>query len=86
MTGFRREEMVTDMAPSVWCPLSEGDAARLERLIDMRADSLARWLEEHAPRCPSEQRHLDEGTQERAYWHYGYLMALRDMQSSIRKR
>ncbi|HTZ34566.1 MAG TPA: hypothetical protein VMB84_00995 [Stellaceae bacterium] len=52
----------------------------------MRADSLARWLEEHAPRCPSEQRHLDEGTQERAYWHYGYLMALRDMQSSIRKR
>lgn len=26
-----------------------------------------------------EQKHLDEGTVERDYWHYGYLMALRDL-------
>ncbi len=26
-----------------------------------------------------QQRHLDEGTVERAYWHYGYMVALRDV-------
>jgi hypothetical protein len=27
----------------------------------------------------NEQRHCEEGTPERAYWHHGYLMALRDV-------
>ena len=26
-----------------------------------------------------EQKHLDKGVPERAYWHYGYGMALRDV-------
>ena len=26
-----------------------------------------------------EQRHLDAGTPEREYWHYGYMVALRDV-------
>ncbi len=25
------------------------------------------------------QEHLDEGTPARAYWHFGYMMALRDL-------
>lgn len=37
------------------------------------------WLEDNAPECFDEQRHLDDGSKERAYWHYGYMMALRDV-------
>jgi hypothetical protein len=32
----------------------------------------------NAPECQVEQKHLDAGTPERVYWHYGYLCALRD--------
>jgi hypothetical protein len=27
----------------------------------------------------NEQRHLDEGTKERKYWHHGYASALKDV-------
>lgn len=30
-----------------------------------------------------EQRHLDAGTVEREYWHYGYAMALKDILNSF---
>jgi hypothetical protein len=43
-----------------------------------RANGLRDWLTENAPECFTEQKHLDEGTQERVYWHYGYMVALRD--------
>jgi hypothetical protein len=44
-----------------------------------RAEELRRWLASNAPECPVEQKHLDQGTAERAYWHYGYLSALQDV-------
>jgi hypothetical protein len=43
------------------------------------AEGLRDWLKENAPECCEEQRHLDAGTPERVYWHYGYLCALRDV-------
>ncbi len=46
---------------------------------EFRAQELERWLTTHAPECMTEQKHLDEGSAERAYWHYGYLSALRDI-------
>lgn len=48
-----------------------------------RADGLDAWLSEHAPAIKDEQRHTDEGTRERAYWHYGYMVALRDVLSLL---
>ncbi len=45
----------------------------------IRAEGLKRWMKENAPACMAEQKHLDEGSAERAYWHYGYLSALRDI-------
>lgn len=44
-----------------------------------RADALREWLEREHPECSQEQRHLIDGSPERAYWHHGYLMALRDV-------
>lgn len=43
------------------------------RVVDTEA-----WLLKHAPDIADEQKHLDDGSPERAYWHYGYLAALKD--------
>jgi len=48
--------------------------------IDRRIHELTEWLREHHPEIAEEQKHLDTGTEPRAYWHYGYLMALKDVQ------
>ena len=47
--------------------------------IQVRADELAKWMRENGHACNQEQAHLDTDTQERLYWHYGYLIALRDV-------
>lgn len=47
--------------------------------MQKRAAGIQEWLSEHAPYCASDQKHLDEHSVERAYWHYGYLAALRDL-------
>jgi hypothetical protein len=47
--------------------------------LEKRATDLQEWLQKNAPASLAEQKHLDEGTQERVYWHYGYMVALRDV-------
>lgn len=49
----------------------------LSPLIE-RTRGIEEWLLEVRPSCFSEQRHLNEGTTERTYWHYGYMVALND--------
>lgn len=51
--------------------------------INQEISHLAEWLKKHAPHVFDEQIHLDVDTEERAYWHYGYLSALRDIQRII---
>lgn len=46
--------------------------------LDQRLVQIARWLEDEAPYVRFDQRHLDAGTPEQAYWHLGYDAALRD--------
>jgi len=60
-------------------PRSSGEHPTLAQMLEERIAALRGWLAGHAPACGREQAHLDEGTRERAYWHYGYLMALRDV-------
>ena len=57
---------------------------RLEALLAKRIAPLSKWLAQHAPYCAAEQAHLDEGTRERAYWHYGYVVALTDVRDVLR--
>ena len=47
--------------------------------IATRERDLTCWIRDNAPQVAGEQKHLDEGSEARAYWHYGYLMALRDI-------
>lgn len=58
----------------------------VDQAIDERIDGLTHWLSANCPRCEHEQTHLESGTSERAYWHYGYLMALRDVRDFLAGR
>jgi hypothetical protein len=49
------------------------------RKLEARLKDLNNWLRENAPECFEQQKHLDEGSQERIYWNYGYTVALRDV-------
>jgi hypothetical protein len=53
--------------------------AKTEDKLRERIEELKQWLSDEAPYIASDQRHLDAHTPERAYWHYGYLAALRDV-------
>ncbi|KAB2943228.1 MAG: hypothetical protein K8F92_10815 [Hyphomicrobium sp.] len=44
-----------------------------------RRDRIREWLTRQAEHTDSEQKHLDSGTPEQAYWHHGYQAALDDM-------
>lgn len=47
--------------------------------LSKRVKSTGQWLRKNAPNCFQEQKHLEEGTAERAYWHYGYMAAIEDV-------
>jgi len=49
------------------------------RRIEDRCKELQEWLLKRAPHCLIEQKHLEEGGPERAYWAHGYLSALSDV-------
>ena len=58
------------------------EPAQMQAISD-RITGLKSWLAENAPYCESGQKHLDPGTVEQAFWHYGYLSALKDIVSAI---
>jgi hypothetical protein len=47
--------------------------------IGVRSNDLSAWLKKNHPEVFTEQKHLDEGSVERAYWHYGYMVAIQDV-------
>jgi hypothetical protein len=48
-------------------------------LLRRRRDGIREWLDDEAPYADADQRHLDQDTAERAYWHHGYQAALTDV-------
>jgi hypothetical protein len=54
------------------------DHGQTQRVLRDKVAALTEWLDTHAPDCATEQAHRQEGSRERAYWHHGYLTALRD--------
>jgi hypothetical protein len=49
------------------------------RKIEHRCSELKEWIDRKAPQCHTQQRHLQEGSEERAYWAHGYMSALLDV-------
>lgn len=56
---------------------------KLRTLIGKRLHDVLAYLEENYPSINQEQYHLDEGTIERGYWHYGYCVALKDILNKL---
>lgn len=48
-------------------------------VLRMRYEEIVEMLRAESPEIFDRQRHLDEGTTERVYWHYGYAVALKDV-------
>ncbi len=58
---------------------------RLQITLQRRANELRAWLETHGQDCWDRQKHLDDGTTEQVYWHFGYLAAVQDVLTQLRK-
>lgn len=54
-----------------------------EEKLRHRTRELEHWLRSQGVDVRNEQRHLDEGSRERLYWHYGYLVGLRDALNAL---
>ena len=51
----------------------------LENILTSRVAQLKQWLDEYGGGCREQQAQLEEGSEARAYWHYGYWVALSDV-------
>jgi hypothetical protein len=51
--------------------------------VQQRMHQIRSWLSTEGARHCQDQRHLDVGTPERAYWHLGYLAALTDTEHML---
>lgn len=51
----------------------------LETIIEKRRADIREWMQDPKNQCVKDQKHLDEGSTERAYWNYGYETALKDV-------
>ena len=56
-------------------PINPKVLARIKR----RQERMSAWVDEQAPYALADQRHTVPNTPERAYWHYGYAVALKDV-------
>lgn len=48
-------------------------------LLAERRDRIREWLSQQPENTDVEQKHLDCGSSERAYWHHGYQAAINDV-------
>lgn len=57
---------------------------RLRSLFMRQAEEIDGWLRETGEAgCKESQHHLSEGSRERVYWHYGRMIALRDVANTL---
>lgn len=52
--------------------------------LEQRRDETREWLQDEAPYINADQKHLDENTPERAYWHHGYQQAISDVIAQLK--
>lgn len=58
-----------------------------EEAMRDRANGQKEWLlQQDGGKCFDEQLHSTEGTQERIYWHYGYMVAVQDVLNLLAKK
>ena len=63
--------------------LASERATEIATKIAERELAIGEWLKTNAPTAGHDQKHLDEGTEARVYWNYGYMVALRDIRKML---
>lgn len=53
--------------------------AELEIVVRARHKAISDLLSDEAPYVVADQKHLEQYSPERAYWHHGYRAALQDL-------
>jgi hypothetical protein len=61
------------------------DLTKLLELMTKRLEEIESGMKKEGASV-QEQKHLDKGSSERAYWHHGYASALRDLLKSLESR
>ena len=51
--------------------------------IEERLSTIKAWLAENAPHVTEDQKHLNAGSEQQAYWQYGYAAALADIKKLL---
>lgn len=51
----------------------------LTSALERRIAGIEDYLDKHSTKVKEQQAHLKESTTESLYWHYGYMMALKDI-------
>jgi hypothetical protein len=57
--------------------------AQVAKRLKERTNALNKWLQANGGTAMREQRHLENNSTERLYWHHGYLAALLDVISLL---
>lgn len=80
---FHRNLLVRRIVALWGVRLLRGPMAKIDpdvaSTIYNRMEGIREWIADEAPYIVADQHHLDANTPERAYWHYGYQAALRDV-------
>jgi len=58
----------------------------VDRKLKERADSQREWVYSNYPECFVDQKHCEDVSIERGYWHYGSMVALTDVINLIERR
>jgi hypothetical protein len=86
---FRRNLLVRRIVAFCGVRLLRGPMTKIDpevaSSLRSRMDGIREWIVDEAPYITADQRHLDANTPERAYWHYGYQAALRDVLALVER-
>lgn len=52
---------------------------KLASALRARMEGMRAWMADEVPYAAADQQHLNADTPECAYWHYGYMSALKDV-------
>lgn len=64
----------------------EGVLISVAEMLDLRSRKMKKALQENSKELLKDDKHLDEGTPEQAYWHAGYVAAMQDALRLLKSR
>jgi hypothetical protein len=67
-----------ETAASAVSPQPCGPEMSAEALVRARIEELGKWLSAQGVNVADDRAHIDQGSRDRLYWHFGYLIGLQE--------